>query len=157
MKTQVCFNCTHGFSLIEMMIALSTIAFGFLAASQLLYIASASSSLARAKSTAALSAQDTIEFLGAIYRQTPSAPELALGEHGPRIIEVKNPTNGVILNRYSVSWMVDSVYDPRPGKTLQARSIRTTVTPVTGDGRTNNRAGLNKTLNVSTVFSQEIL
>ena len=156
MKEQTCFNCIQGFGLIEMMIALSTIAFGFLAASQLLFLASASNSLARAKSTAILAAQDTMESLGAIYRQNPSAPDLGLGQHGPRSIEVKNPANGAILNRYSVHWVVETVSDPRPGTTLQARSVRTTVTPVTEDGKTNNQAGLNKTLNVSTVFSQEM-
>jgi len=156
MKPQPGFVCRQGFSLIEMMVALSTIAFGLIAASQLLYIASASNSLARAKSTAILAAQDTMESLGALYRENPAAPDLSLGEHGPRNIEVRNPANGAVLNRYTVRWVVETVSDPRPGKILQARSVRTTVTPVTEDESPNHQPGLNKMLSVATVFSQDM-
>jgi prepilin-type N-terminal cleavage/methylation domain-containing protein len=156
MKPQPGYVCRQGFSLIEMMIALSTIAIGLVAASQLLYIASASNSLARAKSTAILAAQDALESLGALYRQNPEAPDLSLGEHGPRSFEVRNPANGAVLNRYAIHWVVETLSDPRPGKILQARSVRTTVTPVTEDEKPNHHAGLNKMLSVATVFSQDM-
>lgn len=156
MRLRVRFVNVQGFSLIEVMMALGTIAFGLLAAGQLLYVMSASNSLARSKSTAILAAQDTLESLGALYRRNPAAPDLALGKHGPRNIEVRNPVNGSVLNRYSIHWMVETVSDPRPGRMLQARRVSTTIAPITVDGASNNKAGFNKVLNVSTVFSQEM-
>ncbi len=156
MTPQPGFDSRQGFSLVEMMLALSTIAIGLLAASQLLYVASASNSLARAKSTAILAAQDTMESLGALYRRNPAVPDLSLGEHGPRSFEVRNPANGAVLNRYAIRWVVETLSDPRPGKILQARSVRTTVTPVTEDGKSNNKAGMNKTLSLVTVFCQDM-
>jgi prepilin-type N-terminal cleavage/methylation domain-containing protein len=156
MKLEACSMNMQGFSLIEMMIAISIIAFGLLAASQLLYIAAGSNSLARSKSTAGLAAHDTLESLGALYRQDPSAADLALGHHGPRSYEVVNPTRATVLNRYAVEWMVETVPDPRAGTTPNAKRVRTTVTPVTNDGTANSHPGLNKILNITTVFSQEM-
>jgi prepilin-type N-terminal cleavage/methylation domain-containing protein len=156
MKLEACAINVQGFSLIEMMIALSIIAFGLLAASQLLYVAAGSNSLARSKSAAALAAQNNLEFLGALYRQDPSAADLALGYHGPRSYEVVNPAQATVLNRYAVEWMVESIPDPRPGATPNAKRVRTTVTPVANDGTANIHPGLNKILNITTVFSQEM-
>ena len=153
MKLQVRPMTAQGFGLIEMLLALSITAFGLLAAGQLLYVAAGSNSLARSKSTAALAAQNMMESLGALYRQNPSAPDLTLGDHGPRSIQVANPTDGTILNRFNVTWVVENVPDPRPGKALDARLVRTTVTPVLDKGTENNQPGLNKILNVITVFS----
>ncbi len=156
MKLQIRYVSVQGFSLIEVMMALGILAFGLLAAGQLLYVMSASNSLARSKSTAILAAQDTLESLGALYHRDPAAPDLALGGHGPQSIEVRNPANGSILNRYSIHWRVATVSDPRSGKMLQARRVSTTIAPVNMGGAANNQVGLNKVINVSTVFSQEM-
>jgi prepilin-type N-terminal cleavage/methylation domain-containing protein len=156
MRIQVCLIKEQGFSLVEIMIALCIMSFGLLAAGQLLYVAAGSTSLARSKSTAALAAQNVMESLEALYRQNPSATDIAIGRHGPRNIEVANPTDGTVLNRFHVSWVVENVPDLRPGKVLNARLVRAMVTPVQSAGSENNQPGLNKTLNVSTLFSQKI-
>jgi prepilin-type N-terminal cleavage/methylation domain-containing protein len=153
MSIYACSNREQGFTLIEMMIALAFLAFGLLAASQLLYIAAASASLARSKSTAGIAAQNMIECLGAAYRQDASSPDLAPGSHGPLQTRVVNPTDSSILNRYDVRWTVESIPDPRPGKVINARRIRVAVTPVQDNGANNDKTGLNKILNVATVFS----
>jgi prepilin-type N-terminal cleavage/methylation domain-containing protein len=153
MRLSACLNREQGFTLIEMMLALAFLTFGLLAISQLLYIAAGSASLARSKSTAGVASQNMLEFLGTAYNQNPSSIELALGSHGPRQTQVVNPTDESILNRYDVSWTVESVMDPRPGKAIKARRVRVTVTPILDSGAGNSRVGLNKILNVSTVFS----
>jgi prepilin-type N-terminal cleavage/methylation domain-containing protein len=142
-----------GFSLIEIMIALIILTFGLLTAGQLLYIAASSSLLARSKGTAALAAQSVLESLDALYDQNPSAPEITPGSHGPRQSVVTNPIDGTVLNRYAVDWVVENVADPRPGKVLNARRVRATVTPVQAGGAGNIRPGLNKILNITTIFS----
>ena len=146
----------QGFSLVETIFALSILAFGLLAAGQLLFIAAGSNSLARSKDGAVLAAQSTMESLGDLYRQNPSAAELSLGSHGPRSIEVINPADGIRLNRFNITWVVENVPDPRPGKHINARRLRTAVNPVGDDGSTNSQPGLNKILNLSTIFSQVI-
>jgi prepilin-type N-terminal cleavage/methylation domain-containing protein len=156
MKLEACSVPMQGFSLIEMMIATSIVAFGLLAAGQLLYVAAGNSSLARAKSTAALAAQNALESLGSVYRQNPAAADLTLGRHGPRTYAVTNPANAALLNRYAVEWTVESIPDPRPAITLNARSVRATVTPIAQNGSGNSRPGLNKTLSITTVLSQEM-
>jgi prepilin-type N-terminal cleavage/methylation domain-containing protein len=156
MSISSCLNRKQGFTLIEMMIALAFLAFGLLAVSQMLYIAAESTSLARSKSTAAIAAQNMIETLGAAYRQDVSSPDLAPGTHGPLQTQVLNPTDESILNRYDIRWTVESIPDPRPGKAVSARRVRITVAPIQENGADNNRVGLNKTLNVATVFSPGI-
>jgi prepilin-type N-terminal cleavage/methylation domain-containing protein len=156
MRLNICSIREQGFSLIEIMIALCITSFGLLAVGQLLYMAEGSNSLARSKSTAALAAQNVMESLETLYRKDPAAADIAFGGHGPRSIEVANPTDGTLLNRYHVSWVVEHVPDPRPGKVLDARLVRALVTPVRSDGSVNIQRGLNKVLNVTTVFSQRI-
>jgi prepilin-type N-terminal cleavage/methylation domain-containing protein len=156
MSISACSIREHGFTLIEMMIALAFLSFGFLATSQLLYIAAASTSLARSKSTAGVAAQNMIESLGDSYRRNALSPDLALGDHGPLQTQVANPTDASILNRYNVRWTVESVPDPRPGKILNARKVRVTVAPVRENGADNNKAGLSKILNVATIFSPKV-
>ena len=156
MRLRVCSIREQGFSLIEIMIALCITSFGLLAVGQLLYSAAGSHSLARSKSTAAIAAQNVMESLETLYRQDPAAADFAIGSHGPRSVEVVNPTDGTLLNRYHVSWIVEHVPDPRPGKVLNARLVRAVVTPVQSDGSENIQHGRNKILNVTTVFSQRI-
>jgi len=156
MRILACSSKEQGFTLIEIMIALTLLAFGLLATGQLLYVAASSSSLARSKSTAGIAAQNMLEFLGDAYRQNPSATDLSLGAHGPVQTMVANPTDESILNRFDVSWTVNSVPDPRPGKIIKAREVRITVAPVRDGGADNSRIGLNKILNVTTILSPKL-
>jgi len=154
MKAKVYASREQGFSLAEVMIAMSILALGLLAAGQLLYIVEQSNSLARSKETAAFAAQNMMESLGALYNQNPSVTDLTLGAHEPRNVEVTNPADGAVLNRYQVSWTVENIPDPRPGKSLKARLIRTTVKPALDNSTENNQIGFNKTLSAATILVQ---
>ena len=143
----------RGFSLIEMTIALLVLTFGLLTAAQLMSTALNSSSLARSKGTAAIAAQDKLEYLADLYRRNSSATDLAAGNHGPQQVEVVNPADGSTLNLYNVSWSVGNVPDPRPGKILAARLLTVTVVPIRSDGTTNNRTPLNKVVSVTAIVS----
>ena len=144
----------RGFSLLETMIALVVLAVGLLSAGRLLFTVASSASLARSKGTAAVAAQDALESLAALYQQNPSALDLTMGRHGPRQTQVVNPVDGSILNRYSITWNVSSVPDPRPGKVLDAKLVAMTITPALPGGAANTKPGMNKVLNVSTVFGR---
>jgi Tfp pilus assembly protein PilV len=143
----------RGFSLVEMTIALLVLTFGLLSAGQLLFVAASSDTLARSKGTAALAAQNLLESLSDLYRQDPSAADIAWGSHGPSQTKIVNPADGGVLNRYSLEWSVNPVPDPREGKHLEARLVTVTVVPVLPEGAPNSKPGLNKALNVSTVLS----
>ena len=146
----------NGFSLIETMIALVILTFGLLATTPLIYTAVRSGSLARAQSTAAIAAQNKLEALADLYARNPSAEDLMVGNHGPEQVQVVNPNNGSILNRYEIGWIISQVPDPRPGRILDARLVRVTVTPIRLDGTENSRPGFNKILNLGTIFSSEM-
>jgi prepilin-type N-terminal cleavage/methylation domain-containing protein len=143
----------RGFSLLEIMIALVVLTAGLLSAGKLLFVAASSASLARSKGAAAIAAQDALESLAALYQQDRSAADLTMGMHGPRQTQVVNPVDASILNRYSITWNVSSVPDPRPGKLLDAKLVAMTITPTLPGGAANAKPGMNKVLNVSTVFS----
>ncbi len=143
----------RGFGLVEMMIALLVLIFGLLSAGHVLFVAASSGSLARSKGTAAIAAQSMLESLTGLYRQRPSTADLSLGSHGPRETEVVNPGDGSTLNRYSITWNVRSVPDPRPTRRLDARLVMVTVTPALPGGIPNSKPGLNKILSVSTILS----
>jgi prepilin-type N-terminal cleavage/methylation domain-containing protein len=143
----------QGFSLIEIMMALAILTFGLLAAGQLIYVSLGSGSLARSKGTAAITAQNKLEYLSDLYRRNPNAPDLALGTHGPQQIQVLNPIDGTILNNYNVAWTLANVVDPRPDKALDARLVSVTITPIQSDGSVNMRPFLNKAVTVTTIFS----
>jgi prepilin-type N-terminal cleavage/methylation domain-containing protein len=142
----------RGFSLVETMIALVVVAFGLLTAGQMLFTAASSSSLARSKGTAAIVAQDRLELLAGLYQQDPSAADLAFGAHGPGPVEIANPTNGTVLNRYAVVWNVSPVADPRPDVTLNSRLVEVRVTPVMQGGADNSKPAMNKILYISTIL-----
>ena len=142
-----------GFTLVEMLIAIIILTFGLLAAGQLLLVAMGSSSLSRSKGGAAGAAANKVEFLADLYRQNPNASDLTTGSHGPDVVQVLNPINNRVLNRFNVAWTVATVPDPRAGKNLNARMVTVTVTPVDGSGATHNVAGLNKAVSVSSIFS----
>jgi prepilin-type N-terminal cleavage/methylation domain-containing protein len=147
------FSDWQGFTLIEVMMALILLTAGLLAAGQLIFATVASDSLARAKTTAAIAAQDKIEYLFALYVRNPLANELTIGDHGPQPVVIVNPLDGADLNRYNISWNIGMVPDPRPGKSIDARIARITVTPIESGGAANRQVRLNKILNVTTVFS----
>lgn len=142
-----------GFSLIEMLIAVAVLTLGLLAAGQLICAAMSSRSLSRSKQTAAVVAQDKLEYLADLYRQNPSASELVPGNHGPKQIRVLNPINNITLNQYNITWTASEIPDPRPGKKLEARQVTVTVTPIQPEGTENIQAPLNKVMNITTIFS----
>ncbi len=149
-------NDERGFSLIEVLMSTALATVGLLAACQLLYLAMSASSLARSKETAVVSAINKLESLSHEYSKNPSHRNVLPGSHGPEEIRVINPDDGSDLNRYRVSWTVDIVQDPRPGKILDSRRVRVTVTPVLAGGAVNYRPPFNKILNVTTVFSRRM-
>ena len=156
MRNPLCLNKSNGFSLIEIMIALGILAFGLLAVAMLMSSAARSDSVARSKSTAAIAAQNMIENLANLYQRNPLAEDLILGNHGPRKTEILNPVDGTILNRYNINWVIGEVADPRQDKRLDARIVTITITPIDHSGEDNSRSVLNKTLNMSTIFSPRI-
>jgi prepilin-type N-terminal cleavage/methylation domain-containing protein len=156
MTASVCPKDVRGFSLVELMIALTILTFGLIAVSQLFYIAASAGSLASSKGSAAVAAQNKLEYLADLYRQDSGADDLTLGSHGPQQTLVMNPINGAVLNRYAVSWDVSHISDPRPGKTLDARLIRMTVAPIKANEARNSSPSLNKIVNISTIFSPTI-
>jgi prepilin-type N-terminal cleavage/methylation domain-containing protein len=146
-------NSEHGFSLIEILMATALTTVGLLAAFQLLLIAASSTTLARAQEAAALSAMNKLESLSDAYFRDPFNGNVLPGNHGPEEVRVINPNGGGVLNCFQITWTVDSVADPRPGKTLDVRRVRVTVTPTLPGGAVNYHPPFNKILNVTTVFS----
>jgi len=142
-----------GLTLVETLIAILILSFGLLATGQMMYVAMGSASLSRSKSSAAVVAQNRIDSLADLYRQNPSAADLTIGNHGPQQVQVANPVDGTVLNRYNVSWTVSNVSDPRAGMVIQATQVTVTVTPINTAGITNNRASLNKVVSVTAIFS----
>jgi len=145
-----------GFTLVEMMIALIILVFGLLTAGQMIYASLRSESLARSKGGAALVAQTKLEFLSDLYNRDSAAADLTLGSHGPEQVQQLNPAVGNVLNRFDVSWTVADVPDPRPGTTLKAVQVTVTVAPITAAGARNYRAGLNKIVTITSIFSLRI-
>jgi prepilin-type N-terminal cleavage/methylation domain-containing protein len=156
MLETVCIKNVPGFSLIEMMIALTILTFGLLAAGPLLYIAASSASLARSKDTAGVAAQDLLEFLSDLYRRNPSAGDLAFGDHGPRQTQIANPADETILNRFDMNWTISNIDDPRPAKVVDAKLVRVTITPIQSDGSKNYKPSFNKVLSVTTILSPKM-
>ena len=147
---------TEGFTLVEMLVALCILTFGLLAAAQPIYVALASTTLARSKGGATVAAQNQLELLADLYRRDPNATDLSVGSHGPVQVQVVNPVNSSVLNRYNVAWAVATVPDPRAGRNLNARQVTVTVTPIGSGTSANNRALLNKVVNMSAVFSVRV-
>lgn len=143
----------EGFTLVEALIAVFVLAFGLLAAGQMIFVAASSSSLARCKGNAALLAQGKLEFLGDLYSRDPDLTALKNGEHGPEQVEVINPAGHSVLNRFSVSWTVNEVPDPRAGVELKAKMVTVSVTPIDAANQKDLRASFNKAVTVSTILS----
>jgi Tfp pilus assembly protein PilV len=153
MQEKLCSDVNEGFGLIEIMIALIVMTFGLLAAGQLIFAASASGSLARAQETAAVAAQNKLESLAHLWNLSPSAGEFSPGDHGPEVSQILNPNDGTVLNRYRVTWHVEGVADPRPGKILRCRLIQVTVVPIQTGGDENKKPSLNKIASITTIFN----
>jgi hypothetical protein len=127
--------------------------FGLLAAGQLMFVAASGTTLARSKGAAAVVAQNKLDFLADAYRQNPDGADLTLGSHGPEQVQVLNPNDSTVANRFNVAWTVSTVPDPRVGKVLKAKQVTVTVTPITSTDAINMRTSLNKVLIVTAIFS----
>ena len=143
----------EGFTLVEALIAVFVLAFGLLAAGQMIFVAASSSALARCKGNAALLAQGKLEILADLYSRDPNLMDLENGEHGPEQVEVSNPSGPSVLNRYNVSWMVSEVPDPRESVMLKAKLVTVSVTPIDAANQKNVRASFNKAVAVSMILS----
>jgi prepilin-type N-terminal cleavage/methylation domain-containing protein len=144
---------SKGFSLVESLMAILILSFGFMFVGRMIVSSVGSTTLSRSKSTAGLAATNQLEWLALKYRANAGDADLAVGNHGPQQVEIINPHDSRKVNRYSVGWTVSSVPDPRAGKTLMAVRVTVTVTPIGAGTETNNKVGLNKVVNVSTIFS----
>ncbi len=144
-----------GFTLIETLVAVVILTFGLLAVGQLLFGTIAGTTLARSKSAAATVARDKLDALAALYATTPGAAQLAVGSHGPEVVQVPNPGGSTVLNRFNVTYTVSTVPDPRPGKVLNAVLVRVTATPITAAGQTNLKTSQNKVVSVTGTFSKK--
>jgi type II secretory pathway pseudopilin PulG len=145
-----------GFSLAEILISLCILTFGLLAAAQIIFISVTSTTLSRSKGVAAFAAQSQLESLADLFSRNPEAEELTNGSHGPRVVEVANPGEGTVLNRFNVGWTVGAVPDPRPERVLNAKQVTVTVTPIDGLGTPRPRTPLNKVVGVSAIFSTRL-
>jgi hypothetical protein len=101
-------------------------------------------------------AQGKLAFLADLYARDPTVQDLSMGSHGPEQVEVENPAAHNVLNRYSVTWTVSAVPDPRTDRGLNARLVLVTVTPVDAGGGAHFRASLNKIVSVPAIFSPRI-
>jgi prepilin-type N-terminal cleavage/methylation domain-containing protein len=149
------FKNSQGFSLIESMVALIILTFGLLATGQILFTAARMGHLARAKSTAVIAAQSTVEFLSDLYRRNPAAEELMPGSHGPISTQVTNPVNDKVLDRYSISWISEAMPNSRQSSSPQGCILSVRVTPLVSSENERFTSLLNKTLTVTTLVSPE--
>jgi len=143
----------EGFTLVEALIAVFVLAFGLIAAGQMIFVAASSSALARCKGNATLLAQGKLEYLADLYSRDPGLMEFDDGEHGPEQVDVPNPSGHSVLNRYNISWTVSEVPDPRAGVELKAKRVTVSVTPIDAANQKNLRASFNKVVTVSTILS----
>jgi len=145
-----------GFSLVEVLIAVFILAFGLLAAAQLLTMTMGLDLLARSKSTAALAAQNELERLADLYLRNPAAKELAIGTHqAEELMEIRNPVNQNVLNRYKITWLVSGIPDPRPEIEPQGLIISVRATPMLTESEENPRSYQNKTITLNAVIAAE--
>jgi prepilin-type N-terminal cleavage/methylation domain-containing protein len=146
----------HGFSLVEMLVAIVVLTLGLLSAGQLFYAAMASSSLARSKGNAACVAQSKLETLSDLYRRNPELPALSVGDHGPEHVTIINPIDNHELNEFSVTWNIGPLPDPPTGRDLKARQLVVTVTPTDDAARANTVPSQNKVVNLCCIVSSGV-
>ena len=143
---------SEGFSLVESLIAILILALGLMFVGPMIFDAISATTLARSKDTGALAATNQLETLERLYRANPNDANLTAGHHNPVQVEIVNPIDNSKLNRYSVSWTVASVPDPR-GSALHAVQVTATVTPIGVGSEENSKVRQNKIINVTTIFS----
>ena len=147
------FSSCQGFTLTESLMAILVVTVGLMAVAQMMFVSLAGLTLARAKGTAVMVAQDQLDILTNEYRQDPDAADLSTGSHTPILVAITNPADGTTLDRYSVAWTVSAVTDAR-GWTLKSKQVLITVTPIQTTGTdTNIKMRLNKVFNMSTILS----
>lgn len=145
-----------GFSLVEMMVAICILTVGLLSAAQLLAMTMRMDALARAKSAAALTAQNELERLTDLYRRNPAAEELTIGTHqAEEIIEIRNPITQNVLNRYKITWLVGGLPDPRPGIDPPSRIINVRAIPILTESMENTYPFQRKTAAINAVIAAE--
>ena len=148
------YDRSGGFSLIESLMAILILALGFMYVGPMMFSSIQSTTLARSQGTAELAAIQQLEDLARKYRANAGDADLTAGNHGPGQIQIVNPNDGSIVNRYNVAWTVSSVPDPRAGKVLKAVQVTVTVTPIRSTGTASNiQTGANKVVNVTSIFS----
>jgi len=147
---------TDGFSLVELIIAILILTFGLLSAAQLLTITIKLDALARSKNIAALAAQNKLDYLSDLYRHNPEAEELTIGTHqAEEMIEILNPLNQNVLNRYKITWFVGDIPDPRSGINLPGRILSVQATPMLTENLENTSSFQNKTTIFNAVIAAE--
>lgn len=146
-------NQTEGFSLVEALMSLCIMCCGMLAVAQLLFVSIGSPALARSKAAATLAAQNKLEFLADAYRLNPEGADLTLGNHGPEFVTVRNPVDNKVLNRFRIVWAVAQVPDPRAWKTIHAKRVSVTASPVDNGGTAHDQSYLNKVITMTSIFS----
>jgi len=145
-----------GFSLIEVMVAVFILAFGLLAAAQLLTMAMMLEAQSRSKSTAALAAQNEIERLADLYRRNPAAEELAIGAHqSEELTEIRNPITQNVLNMYKITWHVSGIPDPRTGMEMDGRVISVQAAPMLAEREDSPHYLKNKAITLNAVIAAE--
>jgi len=145
-----------GFSLAELIVALFILAVGLLSVAQLLTMTIGLDALSRSKSTAALAAQNELERLTDLYRRNPAAEELTIGTHqAEKLVEMRDPSNQNVRNRYKVTWSVNSIPDPRHGVDLPGRVISIRAVPMLTENMENISAFQNKAITLNAVIAAE--
>jgi len=94
-----------------------------------------------------------IERLSALYKKDRFASDIAIGMHGPQQVEISNPNDETVLNRFQIIWKVDNLADPRQNKALDSRRLNITVEPIGSAGSGNNQHFLNKTINLAAILN----
>lgn len=148
----LCHNNADGFSLVESLMAVLILTIGFMFVGPMMVKSIGSNTLARSKSTAGLAAAQILDGLALKYRANAGNADLTVGAHGPTQVQITNPIDNNIVNRYNVGWTVSAVVTS--GKTLKAVQVTATATPIESTGTaTNNKVGQNKIINITTIFS----
>jgi len=146
-----------GFTLVEVLMALTIVAIGLLAVGQEVTIGMSSASLARSKAAGALTAQSKLDQLENLYNRDPENEALSRGSHGPEPVETMDPAEGRLIARSRVDWEVNAVPDPRPGRVLEALQVTVTVKPANRDDTLNVKTGMNKTVTITSILGRKVL
>jgi prepilin-type N-terminal cleavage/methylation domain-containing protein len=142
-----------GFSLVEALVAIFIFGIGMMFVGRMIFDSVGINVLARSKGAATITAENRMEILAAKYRANAADSDLTLGSHGPTAVEFVNPVDNTKLNRFNVAWTVANVPDPRTGKVLKAVQVTVTVTPIGSGTSANNKAGMNKVISLTSIFS----